>query len=315
MIDISIKKAITQYRETYGKQCALNIGVLVSGGVDSMVLLYSLIKVRLEEDFKITVLNVNFDDFPSHEKATKLVEQVVKENDLDYITMESKISSMKSGIKETVHNELKEISFKKEFDIVMSGHHEDDQIETILFRFLRGSSPEGLKGMRLFNNYRLNNQVRLFCKPFLNITKNDILFYAKENKITYVEDETNFNNDSDRNFLRNEIIPKLKDRFNVKSVLNTVDILHESTKYEGSLDIHKGEWEINDLINIPVGNRVFIVKEFMRLAIGINLNKSVQRHLTEAFSSDLSNLRVYLTGGFMLRRDRNKIVVDYVKSA
>lgn len=315
-IEQNVMHAISEYKKQYSTSTPIQVGVLVSGGVDSMVLLHSLNKLKENYDLNITVLNVLFDDYPSHEKAYDIIKRQTNQYSLKCIHMESRISHLSTRIKETARKELKQISFIMDFDLVFTGHHQDDQIETILFRFLRGSGPEGLRGMQLFTHYNSQGGHRLFCKPFLEISKNEIITYAKENNIPFITDETNLTSDSDRNFIRNEILPKLSQRFELKNILDAVRIIQEHVEPQSTnnIDIYEGEWAINDLINLSVLNRVFVIKEYFRVVHGFTFNKGIHKCLSEALSKDLSNFRVYIGGGFEVKRKGKKIVVDYVKS-
>ena len=89
-------------------------------------------------------------------------------------------------------------------------HHSDDVAETILMRMLRGTGIEGIEGPKQKRN--LGNGILI--RPFLEVSKKQILEYLKENKIDFIEDDSNKDNKFDRNFLRNKIFPLLEDRWN-----------------------------------------------------------------------------------------------------
>lgn len=89
-------------------------------------------------------------------------------------------------------------------DKIALAHHADDNTETVLMRILRGTGIGGLQGIRSTDE---------FLRPLLSYTRNDIISYAKENAVPYVEDESNLDDAYTRNFLRNEIIPLLKKRY------------------------------------------------------------------------------------------------------
>ena len=80
-------------------------------------------------------------------------------------------------------------------------HNMDDQAETMLFRMARGTGLDGLSGM----DYKNGKIIR----PILSFKKSEILAYLNENKIPYAIDATNLENDYSRNYIRNEIFPKI----------------------------------------------------------------------------------------------------------
>lgn len=89
------------------------------------------------------------------------------------------------------------------------GHHQNDQVETFMLRLKRGAGPTGLSGMTQLSEIR--NVYRF--RPLLNIQRSALEDYAREHKLQWIEDESNQDDQFDRNFLRNQIIPKLEDRW------------------------------------------------------------------------------------------------------
>jgi tRNA(Ile)-lysidine synthase len=94
-------------------------------------------------------------------------------------------------------------------DILLVAHHADDQAETILYRLLRGAGPHGLSGIKPLSKV---GQAKLF-RPFLQINKQQILAYAREQQLSWIQDQTNQNDQFDRNYLRNKVMPLLTRRW------------------------------------------------------------------------------------------------------
>lgn len=96
--------------------------------------------------------------------------------------------------------------------IVLLGQHVDDQLETVFLQLKRGAGPKGLAGMA--ENF-VSQAGITYQRPFLNqgIGKQDILSYAKYHELSWVEDDSNADSRFDRNFLRNEILPNLLQRW------------------------------------------------------------------------------------------------------
>lgn len=314
-IEKAIISSIQTYRNNHSEKQTLDIGILVSGGVDSIVLLHVLNKYKTELNLNILVLHVKFDDYPSYLKAELLVKNYCSIYNLECYLTNSIISSKKTKIKETARKELKEISFVFNHDLVFTAHHKDDQIETILFRILRGAGTNGIKGMSLFSEYSYENQIRTFCKPFINIHKEELIKYAEQYKLDYVTDETNLQTNSDRNFLRLEILPRLKQRFNVNNLILTADNITAETQsyYPTSLSITSGSWKIEDILNLPVLNRVFLIKEYFRVTHSYFFNRKIHKALIDALSGDLSNFYYQVGHGFELKREGNYLVVSRIK--
>ena len=91
-------------------------------------------------------------------------------------------------------------------DQILLAHHRDDVFETILLRLFRGTGVDGLSGLNEKRSLGKGEIIR----PFLNLSKSDLEIFVHKNDLPFVEDDTNLNNDFDRNFLRNEIVPSLE---------------------------------------------------------------------------------------------------------
>ena len=95
-------------------------------------------------------------------------------------------------------------------DQILLGHHSDDVAETLFMRLLRGTGPDGMEGPKL---KRFLGQ-GVLVRPFLGVSKKEILDYLKKHNIDYIQDDSNLSNDFDRNYLRNEIFPMLEKKWN-----------------------------------------------------------------------------------------------------
>jgi len=93
--------------------------------------------------------------------------------------------------------------------ILLLGHHQDDQIETLLYRLMRSSGPLGLSGIPVTRSIGAGTLYR----PLLTWSKEELKTYALAKSIEWVEDKSNSCNDYDRNFLRNRLIPILSERW------------------------------------------------------------------------------------------------------
>ena len=94
---------------------------------------------------------------------------------------------------------------------IATGHHRDDQAETVLINLIRGSGPEGLKGIRPIRDGRI-------IRPLLNVRRGEILEFLKREGLAYVVDSSNLNPVFLRNRIRNELIPELATRYNPRIV-------------------------------------------------------------------------------------------------
>ena len=89
---------------------------------------------------------------------------------------------------------------------LLTAHHADDNIETVLMNFFRGTGLHGLTGIPVSGPSEILNYVR---RPLLSFSKNELIHFANESKLEYVEDSSNLSSKYTRNFFRNEIIPAI----------------------------------------------------------------------------------------------------------
>ena len=93
--------------------------------------------------------------------------------------------------------------------VLLHGHHQDDQVETLLLRLLRGAGTLGLASIPQQRPLGLG----LILRPLINTPRAKLYAFAQAEKLDWVEDDSNFEVDFDRNFLRLEILPLLQKRF------------------------------------------------------------------------------------------------------
>lgn len=102
-------------------------------------------------------------------------------------------------------------------EVLLTAHHNDDQVETLLFRLFRGAGIHGLRGMPAYRKVGAG----ILRRPMLDVTRKDLEEYAKRYDIAWVDDPSNKEVDYSRNFIRNKIIPLISERWpSIKSTLS-----------------------------------------------------------------------------------------------
>ena len=120
---------------------------------------------------------------------------------------------------------LAQVARQEGCQCVVVGHHADDQAETILMNILRGSGLRGLGAMRLVSPLANHPHLKLI-RPLLTFTRADLQQYCSEHKLSFRQDESNWDTSYGRNFLRHEIMDKLS-RLN-PAVVSALNRLAES---------------------------------------------------------------------------------------
>ena len=198
------KKFIGSLNLPYAK-----FGVAVSGGIDSSVLcdLCAMAKIPfflVHCNFKLRAEESDRDEQFVRSLAKKYnVEILIKEFDTEKYSFEKKCS-VQVAARELRYQWFTDLHQQDNNIYVLLAHHANDDIETLMMNFFRGTGLEGLTGMPSIISYN-------FClRPLLNNTRYQIETFAKEHNLEWVEDSSNQSSKYTRNFFRNELMPMLK---------------------------------------------------------------------------------------------------------
>ena len=186
--------------------------VAVSGGIDSTVLLHALTKCVEKFQTRILAIHINHG---LHNDAAVWEEHcrtMAANLNVSFVS-ESVEINLESGLGlEATARQVRYDAFHKyveEGDWLLSAHHENDQAETLFLNLMRGSGFAGIAGIGALQNFAYGMLVR----PLLDISGSAIEAYAEQNKLRWIDDPFNFDMRFDRNFLRQEIIPTLAERW------------------------------------------------------------------------------------------------------
>lgn len=177
--------------------------VAASGGVDSMVLCELLKKTKI--NFSIAHVNYKLRGYQS-EKDELFLKKYSIDNKIKFYLKKHNLSNQKKSIQDMARtirykffdNICKQFKYK----YILTAHHLDDNIETILMNVYRGKKLNVFTGIK-----KLNNNI---IRPMLIFSKDDIIKFALDNKLKWREDMSNSDNKYLRNKIRNVLVPKIK---------------------------------------------------------------------------------------------------------
>ncbi len=195
-------------QEFFSTKQQKNVWVAYSGGVDSHVLLM----LAKEYFHKVSAIHINHKVSSLDDAWEYHCRNICRQHNIDLIVKDVVLNIPRGKSIEEAARIARREEWSKLFsnqDILLLAHHAEDQAETILFRLCRGTGVRGLIGMRSVSKQDGYTIVR----PLLKFSKEDIVQYADSNKLHWIEDITNKRCKMDRNFIRNEIMPQLKERF------------------------------------------------------------------------------------------------------
>ncbi len=181
----------------------------VSGGADSLALLHGLWKVGVAQ---LSVVHVDHGLRENSAEDAHHVEQLCAAWN---IPCTIKRLALASESEETARREryrtLSSVAQSEGATAILTAHHADDQVETVLMNIMRGAGVEGLSGMSAVSSvpYGVDEAQRLY-RPLLTLTRSEILSYCQQNDIPFVEDATNQDKRYFRNRVRHELLPTLE---------------------------------------------------------------------------------------------------------
>ena len=294
----------------------------VSGGVDSMMMLFYFYLHQKDYHITLKVAHVHHGLRESAELDAKLVEAFCMEKGIPFfrhdcnikaVSMERKLSEEEAG-REERYNFF--ISLLNDGGKIVTAHNMNDQAETMLMRFVRGTDIKGLSGI-----LPKRNQI---VRPLLCLTRQEIEAYCKEMDIPFRDDETNFQTLYTRNKIRLECIPYIKEYLNpaiISSLGRQSELYREEEEF---LSLHakklykKCVVYVRDEIHIDLEffkqQHVYMQKKIMRLAIDemIGLKDISHKHIDSCI--ELTKLpagkEVHLPLGLVVRKDYHMMVLS-----
>lgn len=201
-------------KKFYGK----NIAIGVSGGADSMALLNVCLRVQKITEWNLFVISINhmIREKSESEGDCNFVKQFCDKNNVNCKVISAEQNQIfclekqrNRGIEEAArffrYSCFENFSNENEISWIFLAHNKNDQIETILQRYLQGSFGKACLGIPL--------EREKFFRPFLNFSRSEIERYLKDLEVPFRIDKTNFDDSYFRNKIRNKLIPFLDKNF------------------------------------------------------------------------------------------------------
>ena len=178
--------------------------VSVSGGVDSMVLLHML----KQTSYELAVVHFNHLKRDQSLIEKDLVETYCKSFDIPfhYYTIKVKSGNFHHQAHLLREHYLNEVAKVYQTRYILTAHHADDLFENVLIKLTRGSNLLGYAGMQQVNE----TESFSYIKPLLYLSKREIINYAHEQKVPFLDDESNEENTYLRNRYRHSVVPIMK---------------------------------------------------------------------------------------------------------
>lgn len=210
----------------------------VSGGVDSVVLC-TLCK---QAGYNFAIAHCNFklrgaasdsdEKFVQVLAASYSVPFYVRSFDTTAVAATTK-KSIEETARELRYNWFSMLCVENDFKYILTAHHADDNIETVMMHFFRGTGIKGLRGI-------LPKQGNI-VRPLLFARRNELEAFTETNQLTFVTDHTNAENEYTRNYFRNKILPLVSEKYPEakENILKNIQRFTETELlYRQAVDIH-----------------------------------------------------------------------------
>lgn len=293
--------------------------VAFSGGMDSSLLL-TLASRYLSEcrQAKVLAIHVHHGLSEHADLWQSHCEKVCHCLGVELIVRQVSLNAAKKGVEEAAraarYNVFEQVL--PSGSVLLQGHHLNDQAETVLLRLMRGAGVKGVAGIPKSRPLKS----ALIHRPFLAVSRSELLRVAKKYELEWVEDDSNARCDYDRNFLRHKIIPKLETRWEraVSRLAVSADHCRESAELEEALanidlngmtqNLFGSALSINGLAQLSLSRQRNAVRYWLQLqGLGFPGEKRFQRIWSELLMArdDASPLIEWSQGA--VRRYRNAI--------
>lgn len=253
----------------------------VSGGPDSLGLLLFLHETAGKEGLRIGCCCVNHHLREKAEEETEYVRSLCRELGIPFYRKDVQVEEVRRRTGESVetaarrlrYEALEKVRQEGNYQFIAAAHHLDDQAETVIFRFLRGSGEKGLSGMR-------PRRGRLI-RPFLGMRRKEIAEYLRNFPYEPCHDETNDIPDATRNRIRLELLPILG-RYNpvvVSALARTAEILRTDDDYLHALAAEREK----EILLYEGRKAVFLDREVLR-TMPLPLERRILRHFLSRYA-------------------------------
>ena len=299
----------------------------VSGGRDSMALLTLLHKAGYK---KLRVCHVNHqlrrgasdDDAAFVEESASLLGYpfFCHNEDVRETAAETK-QSIETAARGVRHRFFAKIAAQENCPRLLLAHHADDQVETVLINFFRGTGLKGLGGMHEQRDMELEGVSVSVFRPLLNLRRSAIDAYIEKNKIGFREDESNQELFALRNRVRHRLIPQLREVFErdvSPSVLRLAELarLEESAAEEDTHDLCKAASASEDALAIPFlrslsgAKRARVILHWLREQGVPDCGSEEVKRVVEIVMTDSKPAKANLPGNIHIRRRAGSLFLE-----
>src|SRR5688572_23446560 len=183
---------------------ARRVAVALSGGVDSVVLLH-----LLSRQFQVSAIHVHHGLSPNADAWAAFCRRICSQLKVPLKVYKVNVRKQGEGLEAAAREARYAVLRKHKAQVIALAHNLDDQAETVLMNLLRGAGLRGASGMP----QRARHAGKLWLRPLLERSRQEIEAYARKTGLEWIEDESNADETLTRNFVRRRLGPLIASRF------------------------------------------------------------------------------------------------------
>lgn len=288
--------------------------VAVSGGVDSVVLLHLLTRQAATRQLPSSTYRfvvAHFDHGIREDSAEdkKLVQALAAKYGLKFEYAEGKLGPQASEAqaREARYAFLHRVRRTSGAQAIITAHHQDDMLETVILNLLRGTGRRGLSSLK---------STDVVKRPLLHVPKKELLRYASREGLKWREDSTNTDKKYLRNYIRKNILPRFAkaDREVLLGIIGRAAEMNEQISKEVANYLHlqpaAATLDRHWFVMLPHAVAREIMAEWLLANAATELSKKLLERLTVAAKTGRSGSRVDVDAGHWLHISRDKLALE-----
>ncbi len=330
----SIEKTVSDYNML---QLGDAVMVTVSGGPDSVALLHVMLELSCIFSLRLGIAHLNHSlRGKESDKDAIFVESMARRLDLPFYISKKDVRKYQADNRLSLEDAARRVRYSffyktaenYGFTKIALGHHADDNAELVLMNILRGAGHKGISGIPPVRESLASGKI--IIRPLIRLTREEILFFLKEENLEYVIDQSNYDTSMIRNRIRCNLIPELKDSYNPRIIealnrLSTIvrteeiwiDNLIDSILEKNSIPIKDNELEISipEIEDIDVAALRRIVRKIIKIIKG-DLKRITLSHIDSIINllkDGSSSWNIDLPERIRIRRDYDILFISKEK--
>jgi len=305
------------------QQLGLNQLVLgLSGGLDSMVLLELCHQLTQSSPIKLNAVYIHHGLSANADQWAAFCQQQCLHRNIAFEVQKVQLNSnanIEAQARAARYSALAAFVVTPQ-TALLTAHHADDQLETLLLALKRGAGPAGLSAIAAVQPFAAGWLLR----PLLEFSREQLEAFAKEQQLQWIEDESNNDSRFDRNFLRLQVIPLLQQRWPAfrQNALRSVSHIQQQQQFvEKQLKqllptvMHADELDLKLLTQHELATQKLLVRSWLALT-GLNPSTNwLERLFTELMGAKADAQPLLELDGYQIRRFANKAYVTQIAEA